>query len=224
MLRLGSIARTTIDVDFSFFILATLFVLTSYDRSQGVHYALLWIPILFISILVHELAHAGAFGIFGYGPSRIVLGGIGGVTVNESNRRTRPWHDMLISAAGPLSSFAIKFGVDRLMRSVPYTQQDPALVAFLPLLAYMNIFWGFFNLVPVSPLDGGHVVRSFFRMFLDERKAFVIAVWIAIVGGAIAVLIAAKIRLFFAAFLIGWYVFMNYQQWQHYRETGVPGD
>ena len=224
MLRLGSIARTTIDVDISFFILVVFFVATYYDPNRGIHYALLWIPVLFLSILIHELAHAAAFGIFGYGPSRIVLGGIGGVTMNESNRRTRPWHDLLISAAGPLASFGIYFAVLGLFYNVPYTRQDPALAAFLPLLGLVNRAWGFFNLIPVNPLDGGHVVRSFFRMFLSERLAFIIAVWIAIIAGVGVVVWALIARYIFAAVLIGWYVFMNFQAWQHFRETGVPGD
>ena len=28
----------------------------------------------------------------------------------------------------------------------------------------------------------------------------------------------------FVAVLIAWYVFMNYQQWQYYRDHGTPGD
>ena len=59
MLHLGSISRTSIDIDFSFFILIVFFVVMSYDPNVGIEYALLWAPVLFISVLVHELAHAG---------------------------------------------------------------------------------------------------------------------------------------------------------------------
>ena len=48
---------------------------------------------------MHELAHAGTIGAFGFGPSRIILAGLGGVTFNE--RRAKPWQDLLISLAGP---------------------------------------------------------------------------------------------------------------------------
>src|SRR5260370_786130 len=100
-IHLGSILGTTITLDFSFLILVALFVMVNLDQS-GPQYALLWIPILFISILFHELAHAAMIGVFGYGPSQIVLQGVGGVTINE--RRARPWQDLLISSAGPASS------------------------------------------------------------------------------------------------------------------------
>jgi Zn-dependent protease len=224
MVRLGSIFGTTIALDFSFFILVALFVMTSYNPSLGIHYALLWIPILFISILVHELAHAAMFGILGYGSSEIVLGGIGGHTTSSNRGPSKPWHDVLISIAGPLSSFLLSWIMVAIFTNVPYTRQDPMLVAFIPLMARANWFWGIFNCIPVTPLDGGHAVRSFLRMFLPDRKAFPIAVWIGIIVGAAVAIYGLIYRQIFVAVLIAWYVFMNYQQWQYYRDHGTPGD
>jgi Zn-dependent protease len=224
LLHLGSIGGTSIDVDLTFLFLIALFVATNYNASLGLHYALLWAPVVFVSVLVHELAHAAAFAVFGYGASHIVLGGIGGVTVNTHRTHPRPWHDVVISVAGPLASFAIGFLCMQLMRSVPVVSRDPMLVALMPLMVWANVAWGIFNLLPVKPLDGGHATRSFFRMFLRERTAFIISVWIAIiVGGAVVVYFLAS-RNIFPALLIGWYVMGNVQAWQHFRQTGVPGD
>ena len=103
-IHLGTILGTTITLDFSFLILIVFFVFSDI-QTAGVRYALLWVPVLFISILFHELAHASMIGILGFGPSQILLEGIGGVTVNE--RRARGWPDLLISAAGPASSFLL---------------------------------------------------------------------------------------------------------------------
>src|SRR3954449_7007581 len=105
MLHLGSIGGTSIDVDFTFLILIFLFAITGYDPQKGAAYALIWAPVLFLSILVHELAHAGTIALSGCRASHVVLGGMGGVTINE--RRARPWQDMLISASGPFSSFLL---------------------------------------------------------------------------------------------------------------------
>lgn len=224
MFQLGSIRGTTIALDFSFFILVALFVMTSYNPDLGIHYALLWIPILFLSILVHELAHAAMFGIFGYGPSQIVLGGIGGHTMASSKPTVKAWQEMLISIAGPLSSFALAWVMAVLFQKVSFVRQDPMLVAFVPLMARANFFWGLFNCIPVTPLDGGHALRSFLRMFLPDRKAFAIAVWIGIAVGAAVAIYGLIARQIFVAVLIAWYVYMNYQQWQYYREHGTPGD
>jgi Zn-dependent protease len=222
MLHLGSIRRTSIDVDFSFLILVGLFVALNYDAKLGIQYALLWIPIVFISVLIHELAHAAAIGILGFGSSQIVLGGMGGVTINQ--RKARPWQDLIISISGPASSFAMWLLARWIFANVAFAQNDRMLHAMLPLLAWANLAWGIFNLIPVPPLDGGHATREFFRMFLSERNAFVVAIWIAIVGGGAIAVLAFYFGAFFVALYIAWFVFLAFQQWQYFRQHGTPGD
>jgi len=222
MLHLGSIRGTSLDIDVSFLLIIILFVASFYNPQEGLRYALLWAPIIFISVLLHELAHAGAIGLFGYGPSQVVLGGMGGVTMNA--RRAAPWHDMLISAAGPLASFAIFWVTRSLFYMTPYAQKDPMLAAFLPLLWMANLYWGFFNLLPVAPLDGGSVVRNFLRLFLEDRTSFVISVWIGMLTALAAIIFFVRRGLYFAALLMGWYLIMNWQQWNYFRTHGYPGD
>jgi len=222
MLHLGSIRGTSIDVDFNFVFLVLFFVVMNYNPALGIHYALLWIPILFLSVLVHELAHAAMIGIFGFGSSQIVLTGMGGVTMNQ--RRARPWQDMLISLAGPIASFGIYFGCAIAYQRVALLQTDAMLNALVPLLAAANWFWALFNLIPVPPLDGGHATRDFFRMFLSERTAFIIAIWIAMVVGAGVIVYMIRGKQYLIAVFIGLFVYMAFQRWQHFRSHGVPGD
>ena len=222
MLHLGSIGGTSIDVDFNFGFLVLLFVILNYNPEQGIHYALLWIPILFISVLVHELAHAGMIAAFGFGASQIVLTGMGGVTINR--RRARPWQDLLISIAGPASSFGLYFLSVWFIRNVEVAQTDRMLAALLPAMAWANRAWGLFNLIPLAPLDGGHAVREFFRMFLSERNAFIVAIWIGIVGGILIAAYLLLARAFFIALYIAWFVYMAWQSWQYFKQHGVPGD
>ncbi|MGZ5473749.1 MAG: M50 family metallopeptidase [Thermoanaerobaculia bacterium] len=222
MLHLGSIRGTSIDVDFNFLFLVLFFVVLNYNQSLGIHYALIWIPILFISVLIHELAHAGMIGALGFGSSHIVLTGMGGVTINQ--RRAKPWQDLLISLAGPLSSFALAFLSYWIENNVEVARTDRMLAAFIPRLTLANAFWGIFNLIPVPPLDGGHATREFFRMFLPEKNAFVVSIWIAmVVGGGIAIT-ALVFRQFFIGLYIAWFVYMAFQQWQSFKRHGVPGD
>jgi Zn-dependent protease len=221
MLHLGSIGKTSIDVDFSFIILVGLFTVLNYNPNQGVHFALLWIPIVFFSVLIHELAHAAAIAAQGFGASQIILGGMGGVTINQ--RRAKPWQDFIISVAGPLSSFVLMF-IAQWAQSTGPGQTDKMLVAMLPRLEWACWAWGWFNLIPVPPLDGGHATREFFRTFLSERTAFVISIWIAIIiGGAVAVFFFTN-RAFFVALYIAWFVYLAFQQWQYFRQHGIPGD
>jgi Zn-dependent protease len=221
MLHLGSIGKTSIDIDFSFIIIVGLFVVINYNPELGIHYALLWIPIVFISVLFHELAHAGTIAALGFGSSQIVLGGMGGVTINQ--RRARPWQDFLISVAGPVSSFLMAI-VATLAAQTALGRTDKMLMVLLPFLALANIWWGLFNLIPVPPLDGGHATRDFFRMFLNERTAFIVAIWIGILGGGAAAVYLFTARMFFVALYVAWFVYLAFQQWQYFREHGIPGD
>lgn len=222
MLHLGSIGKTTIDVDFSFFILLVVFVAYGYNPGLPIQYALIWIPIIFVSVLFHELAHAAMIKLLGFGSSRIVLGGMGGVTINE--RRAKPWQDLLISVAGPASNIVLMYATWWFARNFPIARTDRMLAALLPRLIEANWLWAIFNMVPVPPLDGGHAIREFFRMFLSERNAFVIAIWIAMVGGTGVVIYALARQSILMAFYLGWFVYAAWQQWQYFRQHGIPGD
>ncbi|HEX2833373.1 MAG TPA: M50 family metallopeptidase [Thermoanaerobaculia bacterium] len=222
MLHLGSIRGTPIDVDFNFMVLIVFFVAMNYDAQAGLHYALLWIPILFLSVLVHELAHAAAFGLLGFGSSHIILNGMGGVTYNDS-RNVRPWQDVLISVAGPASSFAL-MAVSMWLAGTNIAHTDKMVAALLPRMQAANFFWGVFNLIPLHPLDGGHATRSFFRMFLDERRSFTIATWVGLVVGAGVVVLALMSRSIFLALYVAFFMYMAWQRWQDFRQSGIPRD
>jgi Zn-dependent protease len=222
MLHLGSIGKTSIDVDFSFFILLFFFIAYGYDPGRPIQYALIWIPVVFISVLIHELSHAAAIALLGFGASHIVLGGMGGVTMNS--RKARPWQDLLISVAGPLSNFVLMFACYQLASRFSVFSRDRMLVELIPRLLSANLWWGIFNLIPVPPLDGGHATREFFRIFLSERIAFVVAIWIAIVVGTGVVLLGLKTQNYFIAIYLGWFVYVAWQQWRYFRQHGVPGD
>jgi Zn-dependent protease len=203
-LRIGNLGGTTIDVDFSFLILCALFVMRDFDNHQP-QTAFLWIPVILVSLLAHELAHAGTIGLLGLGSSHIILNGMGGVTINQ--RVARPGQDVLISLAGPLASFGVA-GIVFLSG-----QRNP----FLTMLLIINIYWGVFNLLPVAPMDGGNALRNLLRMFLDDRRAVRIAAATGIVtGSAFIVFMGARGEIYIAA-LMGFFVYLNIQQWRAAR-------
>ena len=61
-------------------------------------------------------------------------------------------------------------------------------------------------------------------MFLNERTAFIVAIWIAIIGGSVAAVYLFTARMFFVALYVAWFVYLAFQQWQYFREHGIPGD
>lgn len=215
-IHLGTILGTTLSLDVSFLILIAFFVFSEV-QSAGMPHALLWAPVLLISILFHELAHAAMIGALGFGSSEVVLAGMGGATYNQ--RHARPWQDLLISGAGPLASFVLAWLVGIGASAFPIAGRDPFLLALLPLLMRANLWWGVFNLIPVGPLDGASVVLNFLRLFLRERLAFTIAIWTSMVVGAMLAILSLATRWIFLSLLMAWYVHSSWTRWQFFRQT-----
>ena len=204
--------------------------------ARDVTHMLIWIPVVFVSILVHELGHA--FVLWQYGlPSHVVLHGGGGLAVPEpqwwGNRwasvSLRPAQEILVSLGGPCAGFLlaslVMLGVvasggfiffSRVFYIVPVpgailpTSSGIANLAVMDLL-WINFFWGLINLLPVYPLDGGNVAR-YLLLKLDPLYGIRTSLWISvIVGGIVAILGLVSLGSMYIAFLFGYVTFQSYQ-------------
>jgi len=79
----------------------------------------------------------------------------------------KPRRDMmLVAMAGPLTNFALAFLVAmigmviRLAGVDPFGSANEFFIALF-LIAEINVVLAFFNLIPVPPLDGSHIVEFF---------------------------------------------------------------
>lgn len=219
-LRLGSIAGTEIFVEVSFLILIGLFVVLSMESGSPIQLALLWIPILLVSVLFHEAGHAVLIGLFGFGSSTIILGGFGGVTINE--RRSAPWKEIVISLSGPGFSLLLSWIFAVGWRTVPLFQTDPMLAAFVPLMVWANRVWAIFNLVPLYPLDGGQALQNGLRYVVSERRAVFVSIWLSIVLGVILLVLGIFSRQYFLAIIAAMLGMQNWQRWGIYRGFRQP--
>ena len=130
----------------------------------GIQYLLIWIAVVVVSILVHELGHAIAYRRFG-SDSHITLWMFGGLTVPYSAVGGR-WRRILVSLAGPVFGFillGVVYGTNK-WTHWGLLRNGPALFILYWSLYYVNLYWGIFNLLPVFPLDGGQVSREFCEM------------------------------------------------------------
>jgi len=127
----------------------------------GVEYLLLWIGCMFVSILLHEMGHVCMGLIFGR-PSHVVLYAMGGLAIGDFQVRGR-WRRIAISFAGPAAGLLlyalIRLIVVYLVDPAALANQ-PALAACISMLLWMNLVWNVFNLLPIWPLDGGHISRE----------------------------------------------------------------
>ncbi len=139
--------------------------------------------VMLVSVLVHELGHAVAFSRYKV-RSSIRLHFLGGVTMPEMVLPLSRKALVIISFAGPLAglllsavtfllfpeisaaalyAFAPDFCASTGVCAPPFPQlipvEHPGFLRTIALFYAANIFWSLFNLAPVLPLDGGHILE-----------------------------------------------------------------
>ena len=139
----------------SFLIAAALL---GYVWSASVPRLLLWIGVVFVSVLVHELGHAVVGRVFG-GRPEIALEGFGGVTFPRFTQRPGAVRQIVLSLAGPAAGLALGAAAWALSNALPPDRGSPTDVV-LVLFKKTSVIWAALNLLPVLPLDGGQVLLA----------------------------------------------------------------
>jgi stage IV sporulation protein FB len=205
---------------------------------------LIWIAIVFVSILVHELGHAFLQRRFG-GRPWITLHGFGGLASCDDCERS-PRSQILIALAGPVAGFCLAAvfiaGLRLSGHAVGWTSANNTLPGMIPIsllgatlyfeplasrmgnffvlnMLWVNILWGLINLLPVYPLDGGRISRELCTLN-HPRRGILLSLQISI-GVAIAM---AAVGLFawqslFVALMFGYFAYINYQTLQAYQQN-----
>ncbi|WP_370149030.1 site-2 protease family protein [Streptacidiphilus sp. EB129] len=119
-------------------------------------------------LLVHEMVHADAARRFGIQVQEIKLWALGGTTQmgTPSNARAT----MVIAASGPLASILLggaALGVSAALQ--PQHAEGNLWSSTFVWLSAVNLVVGLFNLLPVSPLDGGRILQAFLWWRTGDR-------------------------------------------------------
>ena len=115
--------------------------------------------LLFVSVLVHELAHATMARAEGLGTGNITLYMFGGLA-SLNGQPAQPSSEFKIAVVGPAASFLIGllfFAADWLLL---YGKPYRAIGQVLRHLGLVNWLLASFNILPGLPLDGGRVLRA----------------------------------------------------------------
>jgi Zn-dependent protease len=185
-----------------------------------------WVVIAFVSVLVHELGHALTYRVLGQ-RSAIVLHGFGGFTVPTGGGRrvlSKP-KSVIVSISGALAQLLL-LGLPAwiIMQSEWYARED-LVFRFLDdgfnwapvvyLVQFVSIWWALFNLLPIRPLDGGHVAETLF--------GFEMACKLSIGASILAGLVAFRVGFigFIGLMFFGLFAYMNWQDLRNGMSTGA---
>lgn len=210
-----------------FFWLATLFLAMGGSEKADPRNVLIWVCVVFVSILVHEMGHALTQQFFG-GHPWITLYSFGGLaSCGDCDRR--PSRQILISLAGPFAGFllagiviAVLFATQHFVRfdwslvPVDWSPYQPVAELIVWYALFVNIVWGLVNLLPIYPLDGGQVSRQLFVLW-NSQSGILNSLFLSF-GAAILMTGYAILRnQLYAALMFGFLAYGNYQAIQSYR-------
>ncbi len=83
------------------------------------------------------------------------------VPYNENNLRNKKWGTVFVAGAGIIANFALAviFGL-AIRFSLVLGITSPAFISIATAITKINLVLGFFNLVPLPPLDGSKILFS----------------------------------------------------------------
>ena len=113
----------------------------------------------FIAILVHEMAHAFVANRYHYRVYGINIGLFFGSASIDSNMAQRD--SIPITAAGPISNL-ILFIISIFLQF--YLVND-----FITTFASVNLILFIFNILPIYPMDGGHILKNLLMLNMRDR-------------------------------------------------------
>jgi Zn-dependent protease len=134
----------------------------------------------------------------------IIFGWAKPVPVNPLNFRNYRWGEITVSAAGPLSNLALAVLFSYLLRL------GPANLGLMKMALWgvqINIFLALFNLIPIPPLDGSHILsillpRDLARVYAYLEPVGFILILVLFYTGIMGLFLMPVYRLI-ASFLVG---------------------
>ncbi len=149
--KIGKLFGIDIELHWTFLLLVLFALLVSVEF-------FVIIVLLFICVLIHELAHSVTSQRNHIKVKKIVLLPIGGASIIDETK-IDPRVEFNIALAGPVMSFLLGgiFGIAVIFSPPGYFTQ------LLQFLFEINVLLAVFNILPAFPMDGGRVLRSYLQ-------------------------------------------------------------
>jgi stage IV sporulation protein FB len=216
------ILGTPVRVEPLFLIIAMLFAV----RIQQVWLIFTVAFLVFLSILVHEMGHALTYRFMGQ-RSAVVIHGMGGFTVPTGGGRRvlSRGKSIAVSLSGAIFQLVFlwlparyllqtDWAIDQLFSWDAGSNVDFNIYPVLYYMQFINLWWAVFNLLPIRPLDGGHVAEELF----GHEWACKLSIGFAAVAAFLALTHTPMYLI--VALLMGFFAYQNYKE----LTSGMPSD
>ncbi|MEU6713428.1 site-2 protease family protein [Nonomuraea sp. NPDC046802] len=195
-LRMGKPFGIPVYVSWTWFVVAAFItmmfgprfrqMLPELDSTAAYAVAFVFAVLLYVSVLLHELAHSVLAKWYGLPVRRITLYLLGGVSEIEKEPPT-PGKEFMVAAAGPALSLGLA-GLG-LLGDIFLINNGGIPELLVWQLWVANLIVGVFNLMPGLPLDGGRMLRAgVWKLTKNPGSGTVVAAW---GGRVLAVLLVA---------------------------------
>ena len=166
--------------------------------------------IFFISIVIHELAHAGLGICLGLKIKKIRINPLGinleFMSFREKNRLRKK---ICIYLIGPVCNFFIAILFLKLDSFINFDLSYALKIN----IVYTNLILGIFNLLPILPLDGGKILKEFLNYFIGYKKSNIVVLNISklllVMFSLVYSILIFKVKNIFLFFVIVylWYLY-----------------
>ncbi len=173
-----------------------------------------------ISVLIHEFGHAFAAKSQGViGTPSIALAGMAGLTRYRLQEAPSRVQSIFISFAGPLTGVvlgAAVLAIDRAELLEATTFND----RLIRIALFTTFGWSAFNLLPIVPLDGGHIMTDLIPgdRQTRQRRAAIVSVVFA-VAAAIWLVTAWGFGAIYGVFILGSMAMQNLSVFSKSRDA-----
>lgn len=121
--------------------------------------------------------------VFSPGLGHYLIGWAKPVPINLANFRNPHRDDVLVALAGPAMNLVLAVVLVGLARLISLFGTEDMIIQIVNM-AGLSLLLCFFNLIPIPPLDGSHVLRNFIGMswetYWNLCRFGIIPVWIAL--------------------------------------------
>lgn len=102
------------------------------------------------------------------------------VPINPYNFRDKKWGNLKVALAGPGANLSLALVFGLIMRFFPSPSTFPGFYLMFSYIVTINLLLAIFNLLPVPPLDGSHVLFTLFPRSMENVKVFLQQYWLFI--------------------------------------------